>query len=127
MIEIETVTRSYGDFHALDRATLTIREGEFFSLLGPSGCGKTTLLRLLAGLDRTDEGRIWIGDRIVNDVAPADRDVAMVFQNYALYPHFSVAENIAFPLRARGVDKSETSTRVRAAAAKVLASCGSWA
>ncbi len=72
-------------------------------LLGPSGCGKTTLLRLLAGLERADAGRIWIGDRVVNDVDPAARDVAMVFQNYALYPHFTVAQNIAFPLRARGV------------------------
>ncbi len=118
-VRFERVSKRFGAHNALSEIDLEVASGEFLVLLGPSGCGKTTLLRLLAGLDRIDEGRIWIGDRVVNDVAPADRDVAMVFQNYALYPHFSVAENIAFPLRARGVDKAETATRVRAAAARV--------
>jgi ABC-type sugar transport system ATPase subunit len=88
-------------------------------LLGPSGCGNTTLLRLLAGLETADAGDIWIGDRRVNDVAPADRDVAMVFQNYALYPHFSVFDNIAFPLRSRRVGGAEIDRRVRDAAGRV--------
>ncbi len=106
--------------HAALRAVdLDIEPGECLVLLGPSGCGKTTLLRLLAGLERPDEGRIWIGDRLVNDVEPAARDVAMVFQNYALYPHFTVRDNIAFPLRARAVAAGEIEQRVRAAAARV--------
>ena len=98
---------------------LDIASGECLVLLGPSGCGKTTLLRLLAGLERADSGSIWIGDRKVNDLEPVDRNVAMVFQNYALYPHFTVFENIAFPLRARGVATGEIDQRVRAAAARV--------
>jgi ABC-type sugar transport system ATPase subunit len=118
-VRFEQVSKRFGAHTALSDIDLDVSSGEFLVLLGPSGCGKTTLLRLLAGLDRLDHGRIWIGDRVVNDVAPADRDVAMVFQNYALYPHFSVAENIAFPLRARGVAKAETASRVRAAAARV--------
>ncbi len=118
-VRFEGVTKRFGAHTALSGIDLEVTSGEFLVLLGPSGCGKTTLLRLLAGLDQLDDGRIWIGDRNVNDVAPADRDVAMVFQNYALYPHFSVAENVAFPLRARGVEKNEVDTRVRAAAARV--------
>ena len=88
-------------------------------LLGPSGCGKTTLLRLLAGLETLDSGEIWIGDRRVDQLEPARRDVAMVFQNYALYPHLSVFDNIAFPLRTRRVDAAEIDRRVREAAARV--------
>ena len=88
-------------------------------LLGPSGCGKTTLLRLLAGLERSDAGRILIGDREVGEVAPAERDVAMVFQSYALYPHLSVFENVAFPLRARRTPEPELSKRVREAAERL--------
>ena len=99
---------------------LDVEAGECLVLLGPSGCGKTTLLRLLAGLERADAGRIWIGDRVVNDIEPAARDVAMVFQNYALYPHFTVFENIAFPLRARKrAPLTSIDRRVRAAAARV--------
>ena len=88
-------------------------------LLGPSGCGKTTLLRLLAGLEPLDSGEIWIGDRRVDQLEPARRDVAMVFQNYALYPHLSVFDNIAFPLRTRHVETAEIDRRVREAAARV--------
>jgi ABC-type sugar transport system ATPase subunit len=118
-VRFEGVSKRFGTHVALRHADLEVHAGECLVLLGPSGCGKTTLLRLLAGLERADEGRIWIGDRVVNDVDPADRDVAMVFQNYALYPHFTVFENIAFPLRARGVANGEIDGRVRAAAARV--------
>ena len=96
-----------------------MESGECLVLLGPSGCGKTTLLRLLAGLETLDSGEIWIGDRRVDQLEPARRDVAMVFQNYALYPHLSVFDNIAFPLRTRGVDAAEIERRVREAAARV--------
>ena len=85
-------------------------------LLGSSGCGKTTALRLVAGLEEVSEGTVSIGDRVVNDVDPKDRDVAMVFQSYALYPHLTVAKNIEFPLRQRGVDKEERATKVKRAA-----------
>ncbi len=100
-VRFEGVSKSFSGQSVLQDLRLEIEAGEFLVLLGPSGCGKTTLLRLLAGLERADAGRILIGDRVVNDVAPAERDVAMVFQGYALYPHLSVFENIAFPLRAR--------------------------
>ena len=115
----EGVSKRFGAHAALRNIDLEVHAGECLVLLGPSGCGKTTLLRLLAGLERADAGRIWIGDRAVDQLEPAARDVAMVFQNYALYPHFTVFENIAFPLRARGVAPEEIDTRVRAAAARV--------
>jgi multiple sugar transport system ATP-binding protein len=118
-VRFEGVSKRFGAHAAVREIDLEIAAGECLVLLGPSGCGKTTLLRLLAGLERADAGRIWIGDRVVNDVDPADRDIAMVFQNYALYPHFTVFDNIAFPLRARGVNPDDIATRVRAAAARV--------
>ena len=118
-VRFEGVSKRFGGHAALRAIDLEVRSGECLVLLGPSGCGKTTLLRLLAGLERADEGRIWLGDRVVNDVDPADRDVAMVFQNYALYPHFTVFQNIAFPLRARKTPGADTDSRVRAAAARV--------
>src|SRR5262245_38597529 len=118
-VRFENVSKKFGSHRALDSVNLDIESGECLVLLGPSGCGKTTLLRLLAGLERADAGQIWIGDRVVNEIEPADRDVAMVFQSYALYPHFTVFENIAFPLRARSVAASDIDARVRAAAARV--------
>ncbi len=119
-VRFEGVSKHFGSHAALRDVSLDVEPGECLVLLGPSGCGKTTMLRLLAGLERPDAGRLWIGDRIVNDVEPAQRDIAMVFQNYALYPHFTVAENIAFPLRARGgLAAEEIDRRVRAAAARV--------
>jgi multiple sugar transport system ATP-binding protein len=118
-VKFERVSKRFGSHDALRAIDLDIADGECVVLLGPSGCGKTTLLRLLAGLESADTGDIWIGDRRVNDVAPADRDVAMVFQNYALYPHFSVFDNIAFPLRSRRVGRDEIDRRVRDAAGRV--------
>jgi ABC-type sugar transport system ATPase subunit len=118
-VRFERVTKRFGAHRALDGITLDVESGECLVLLGPSGCGKTTLLRLLAGLEPLDAGEIWIGDRRVDQLEPARRDVAMVFQNYALYPHLSVFDNIAFPLRTRHVDASEIDRRVREAAARV--------
>ena len=118
-VRFERVTKRFGAHHAADGIDLDVESGECLVLLGPSGCGKTTLLRLLAGLEPLDSGEIWIGDRRVDQLEPARRDVAMVFQNYALYPHFSVFDNIAFPLRTRHVETGEIDRRVREAAARV--------
>ncbi len=118
-VKFERVSKRFGTHDAVRAIDLDIADGECVVLLGPSGCGKTTLLRLLAGLESADAGDIWIGDRRVNDVPPSDRDVAMVFQNYALYPHFSVYDNIAFPLRSRRVVREEIDRRVREAASRV--------
>ena len=112
-------TKRFGAHNAVDGITLDVESGECLVLLGPSGCGKTTLLRLLAGLEPLDSGEIWIGERRVDQLEPARRDVAMVFQNYALYPHLSVFDNIAFPLRTRHVEAAEIERRVREAAARV--------
>jgi len=101
---------------AVDKLDLEIADGEFLVLVGPSGCGKSTSLRMLAGLEEVDEGNIRIGDRIVTDVPPKDRDIAMVFQNYALYPHMTVAENMGFALKIAGVSKEERAARVLEAA-----------
>ncbi|WP_440059970.1 ABC transporter ATP-binding protein [Thermogladius sp. 4427co] len=100
-VKLVNIVKRYGRIIAVDHVNLDVRDGEFFALLGPSGCGKTTTLRIIAGLEAPDEGEIYIDDKLVNDVHPKDRDVAMVFQNYALYPHMTVFDNIAFPLRAR--------------------------
>jgi len=101
---------------AVHGASFDIADGELMVLVGPSGCGKSTLLRMVAGLEETSAGTLSIGGRVVNDVAPKDRDIAMVFQNYALYPHMTVAENLAFGLKLRGHDKAEIARRVQGAA-----------
>ena len=103
-------TRAVGDVN------LTIEDGEFLVLVGPSGCGKSTVLRMIAGLEEISEGKMYIGDTLVNDVQPKDRDIAMVFQNYALYPHMSVFDNMAFGLKLRKMSKEEIDARVREAA-----------
>jgi multiple sugar transport system ATP-binding protein len=112
----DDVVKKYGTVLAVERLHLQIRAGEFIVLLGPSGCGKTTTLRMLAGLEDVTQGRIYIGDTCVNEVAPRDRDVAMVFQSYALYPHMTVEDNIAYPLRVRRISRSEIPGRVQAVA-----------
>ncbi len=116
-VTYEHVTKRFGDVIAVNDLSLEVRDKEFLVLVGPSGCGKTTALRLLAGLEEITEGKIYIGDRLVNDVAPKDRDIAMVFQSYALYPHMSVYDNMAFGLKLRKTPKSEIDRRVKEAAA----------
>ena len=116
-IELENVTKEFaGGVRAVDDVSLTIENGEFMVLVGPSGCGKTTALRMVAGLEEISEGLVKIGERVVNHVPPRDRDIAMVFQSYALYPHISVYDNIAFGLRLRKAPKGEVDKRVREAA-----------
>jgi multiple sugar transport system ATP-binding protein len=116
-IAFNGVTKVYPDgTRAVDGLSLLIGDGEFMVLVGPSGCGKTTALRMVAGLEVITEGALWIGERVVNRVPARDRDIAMVFQSYALYPHLTVYENIAFGLRLRGMPKSEIDRRVREAA-----------
>jgi multiple sugar transport system ATP-binding protein len=112
-IRLEGVGKVYeGDVRAVDDVNLTIGSGEFMVLVGPSGCGKSTLLRMIAGLEEVTEGKIWIGEREVERLAPRDRDVAMVFQNYALYPHLSVAKNLGYGLKVRKTPKREIENRV---------------
>jgi multiple sugar transport system ATP-binding protein len=115
-VTYDHVTKSFGDTKAVNDLTLEIADGEFMVLVGPSGCGKSTALRMLAGLERVSDGRIVIGDRVVNNVAPQHRDIAMVFQSYALYPHMTVYDNLAFGLRNQGIEKNEVDRRVRQAA-----------
>jgi multiple sugar transport system ATP-binding protein len=114
-VSFENVWKSYDGTLAVKDLSLEIADGEFIVLVGPSGCGKSTALRMLAGLERIDDGRVLIGDRVVNNVAPAARDVAMVFQSYALYPHMTVYDNLAFGLRNAGVPRHEIDERVRRA------------
>jgi multiple sugar transport system ATP-binding protein len=116
-VAFEHVTKRFGDVVAVDRLDLVAEDKEFLVLLGPSGCGKSTALRMLAGLEDPTEGLIRIGDHVVNDVEPKDRDVAMVFQSYALYPHMTVRKNIEFPLRTRKVDREERDALVGEAVA----------
>ncbi len=117
-LQLEQVRKVYGNGQvAVHGATFEIADGELMVLVGPSGCGKSTLLRMIAGLEEITSGTLRIGERVVNDVAPKDRDIAMVFQSYALYPHMSVAENLAFGLKLRGMPRAEVDRRVAAAAA----------
>jgi len=119
MVTVETrdVRKHFGEVRAVDGVDIVTREGEFLVLLGPSGCGKTTLLRMIAGLEHPTAGEILIGGRVVNDLPPRTRKIAMVFQSYALYPHMTVFDNIAFPLKAQGVPKGAIPKKVEWAAA----------
>ncbi|MEL6677772.1 MAG: sn-glycerol-3-phosphate ABC transporter ATP-binding protein UgpC [Pseudomonadota bacterium] len=118
-IRLNNLTKRWGDFVGVDNQSLHIADREFLVLLGPSGCGKTTTMRMIAGLEEPTDGEIWIGDRMVNDDLPKDRDVAMVFQNYGLYPHMTIFDNIAYPLKVRGTPKAEIAPRVEKAAEQV--------
>ncbi len=115
-VTFDHVTKKYGEVVAVDDFNLQIQDGEFMVFVGPSGCGKTTSLRMVAGLEDISDGTLSIGDRVVNDVPPKDRDIAMVFQSYALYPHMSVYDNLAFGLKLRKIDKKEIDRRVKEAA-----------
>jgi len=115
-VVLENVVKEYGEVRAVDHVSMTIRDGEFVALVGPSGCGKTTTLNMVAGLIELTSGSIVIGGKLVNDLDPKDRDIAMVFQNYALYPSKTVEDNLAFPLQMRKVPKTEIHQRVHKAA-----------
>jgi multiple sugar transport system ATP-binding protein len=115
-IKFDHVWKRFAEVTVLKDLNIEINDGEFLVLVGPSGCGKSTALRCLAGLEEITDGNIWIGDRVVNDVPPKDRDIAMVFQSYALYPHMSVYDNMAFGLKLRKVPKTEIDKRVKEAA-----------
>jgi multiple sugar transport system ATP-binding protein len=112
-LSIRNLTKRYGNLTALENFSLEIHSGQFMVLLGPSGCGKTTVLRCIAGLTGITSGEIYIGDELVNKLPPKDRDVAMVFQNYSLYPHMNVYENIAFPLKMRKTERNQIKERVQ--------------
>lgn len=114
-ISLKKVSKRWGDFVGVQEFDLEIADKEFLVLLGPSGCGKTTTMRMIAGLEEATSGEIWIGDRMVNDLEPKDRDIAMVFQSYGLYPNMTVYENIRFPLKVRKVDLSTHAERVQRA------------
>lgn len=113
IVKIENLTKEFGKVKAVNNISLKVNEGEFLVLLGPSGCGKSTLLRMIAGLEFPTYGKIIIGEKDVTRVIPKDRNVSMVFQNYALYPHMSIGENIAFPLISRGYDKVQVKEKVK--------------
>ena len=115
-VQIRDVRKSFGNFEVLHGVTIPIEDGQFVVLVGPSGCGKSTLLRMLAGLENITSGTISIGDRVVNNVQPKERDIAMVFQNYALYPHMTVADNMGFSLKLRNASSDEINKRVKRAA-----------
>src|SRR5688572_4132005 len=116
-IVLDKVSKRFSDgYEAVKDMDLEIKDGEFMILVGPSGCGKSTALRMIAGLEDITEGELRIGGDVVNQLAPKDRDIAMVFQSYALYPHMSVRENMAFALRLHGVDKEEINTKVEESA-----------
>src|ERR1700753_2882978 len=119
-VQIRDVRKSFGGFEVLHGVSIPIEDGAFVVLVGPSGCGKSTLLRMLAGLEKITSGTISIGDRVVNNLQPKERDIAMVFQNYALYPHMTVADNMSFSLKLRGAGKDEIKKGV-ARAAEILA------
>ncbi|MDO8359232.1 MAG: ATP-binding cassette domain-containing protein, partial [Devosia sp.] len=111
-VQFRNVRKSFGETPIIHGVDIDVRDGEFVVIVGPSGCGKSTLLRMVAGLETISAGEISIGDRVVNQLEPKDRDIAMVFQNYALYPHMSVEDNMAYGLKIRGLPKSEIEARV---------------
>lgn len=115
-VTFDQVIKRFGDYTAVNNLNLDIKNGEFLVFVGPSGCGKSTSLRLLAGLESITEGTISIGDRPVNGLSPKDRDIAMVFQSYALYPHMSVFDNMAFSLELQGKSRTDIKQRVHSAA-----------
>src|SRR5438067_5491373 len=115
-VMMKDLNKKYDEVHAVKDVNLHIRDKEFMVLVGPSGCGKSTLLRMVAGLETITGGEVVIGDRVVNDLEPKDRDIAMVFQNYALYPHMSVFDNMAYGLRIRGLARNDIEERVNRAA-----------
>jgi multiple sugar transport system ATP-binding protein len=115
-VSMKEIRKSYGSTAVIHGINVEILDGEFVTLVGPSGCGKSTLLRMIAGLEEISSGEIRIGDRVVNDVPPKERDIAMVFQNYALYPHMTVADNMAFSLKLKRAPKAEIAARVDKAA-----------
>src|SRR4029077_823283 len=115
-VDIRDVRKSYGDLEVIHSISADVSDGEFIVMVGPSGCGKSTLLRMVAGLETITAGEIVIGDRVVNALEPKDRDIAMVFQNYALYPHMSVFANMAYGLKIRGFAKDDIVKRVTRAA-----------
>src|SRR5512134_230230 len=115
-VSFRDVRKKYGELQVIHGVTAEVADGEFVVIVGPSGCGKSTLLRMVAGLERISSGEIAIGTRIVNELEPKDRDIAMVFQNYALYPHMSVRENMAYGLKIRRMERSDIDARVKRAA-----------
>src|SRR5688500_13502744 len=115
-VEFIDVRKSYGTLQVVHGINVAVTDGEFVVIVGPSGCGKSTLLRMVAGLEPISAGEISIGDRVVNNLEPKDRDIAMVFQNYALYPHMSVFDNMAYGLKIRGFTKTDIGERVKRAA-----------
>ncbi|HWU16806.1 MAG TPA: sn-glycerol-3-phosphate ABC transporter ATP-binding protein UgpC [Devosia sp.] len=118
-VKIDSVAKQFGAVEVLKSVSIDVADGEFLVLVGPSGCGKSTLLRMIAGLDDITSGEMWIGDRLVTDLPAKERDIAMVFQSYALYPHMSVADNMSFALKLKGASKQEIATKV-ADSAKIL-------
>ena len=118
-VSIKNVVKMYGSFRAVDGVSLDIERGEFFTLLGPSGCGKTTLLRMIAGFNTIEEGDIYFDDKRINNIPANKRDIGMVFQNYAVFPHMTVGENVAYGLKARGISKADRLPRVKDALEKV--------
>src|SRR6266498_3014078 len=111
-VQLRDVRKSYGDLEVIHGVSIDIADGEFIVIVGPSGCGKSTLLRMVAGLETITSGEIVIGDRVVNRLEPKDRDIAMVFQNYALYPHMSEFDNMAYGLKIRGFSRRSEERRV---------------
>jgi sn-glycerol 3-phosphate transport system ATP-binding protein len=116
-VSFRDVKKRYGELEVIHGVSMDVRDGEFVVIVGPSGCGKSTLLRMVAGLEQISSGEIVIGGRVVNQLEPKDRDIAMVFQNYALYPHMSVYENMSYGLRIKGFSRADIETRVQKAAA----------